>query len=310
MSKINTGLFVILGTLTTAPFTAMAGESFTWDNVTTDLSVGTLSGKTKERVYDPDTGHKDSQLNWRFKNAAVINGAVDWELLPSFSLGLAGWTTLGKRSGLMEDYDWENENQSSWTSKSYHPSTQLNHANQFDINLKSWLFNEPNGRLGIMTGYQQTRYSFDARGGSYNYNNGTITGNFPDGTKVIGYRQTYKTPYIGVIGLYRYQQWELGGSFKYSAWARTSDVDEHYLVDTTFKSHITRQKFYSLAVNGGYYLTNNAKLYVEGTWSRTTNKKGWGEYNDREEGIRDGAKNSAGIENYSLMASVGLRYTF
>ena len=48
-------------------------------------------------------------------------------------------------------------------------SRDLYYANEFDLNIKGWLLNEPNYRLGLMAGYQESRYSFTARGGSYIY---------------------------------------------------------------------------------------------------------------------------------------------
>lgn len=37
------------------------------DSVTTSLSVGVLNGKSRELVYDTDTGRKLSQLDWKIK---------------------------------------------------------------------------------------------------------------------------------------------------------------------------------------------------------------------------------------------------
>ncbi|HBN0878628.1 TPA: omptin family outer membrane protease, partial [Escherichia coli] len=74
---------------TTEPF------AFTPEKVSTELSLGTLSGKTKERVYDPENGgRKVSQLDWKYSNAAIIKGAINWDLLPRLSVGASGWTTL------------------------------------------------------------------------------------------------------------------------------------------------------------------------------------------------------------------------
>ncbi|STM21135.1 outer membrane protease [Escherichia coli] len=70
----------------------------------------------------------------------------------------------------MVDQDWmDSSNPGTWTDESRHPDTQLNYANEFDLNIKGWLLNEPNYRLGLMAGYQESRYSFTARGGSYIY---------------------------------------------------------------------------------------------------------------------------------------------
>lgn len=44
------------------------------DSVTTSLSVGVLNGKSRELVYDTDTGRKLSQLDWKIKNVATCRG--------------------------------------------------------------------------------------------------------------------------------------------------------------------------------------------------------------------------------------------
>ena len=60
--------------------------------LSTEINLGTLSGKTKERVYEPDEGgRKVSQLDWKYSNA------VNWEMNPWLSVGAAGWTTLNSR---------------------------------------------------------------------------------------------------------------------------------------------------------------------------------------------------------------------
>lgn len=79
---------------------ATAPGFFTPEKISTDISLGTLSGKTKERVYLPEEGgRKVSQLDWKYSNAAIIKGAIDWDLIPWVSVGAAGWTTLDSRGG-------------------------------------------------------------------------------------------------------------------------------------------------------------------------------------------------------------------
>lgn len=59
------------------------------------INLGTLSGKTKERLYESDEGgRKVSQLDWKFSNTAFLKGAVNWELFPWLSVGTAGWSIL------------------------------------------------------------------------------------------------------------------------------------------------------------------------------------------------------------------------
>ena len=288
---------------------------FTSRSFSGDIALGSLSGQTRERVYDPDSdGHKNSQLNWKYSNAAIIKGSLDWSLIPWLSIGASGWTTIASRGGYMDDTDWLDESKKSWTDQSRHPNTRLNYANEFDLNVKGWLLNEPTYGFGMMVGYQESRYSFKSSGGSFNYTDEKTglheIGTFPVGTTVIGYKQHFKMPYIGIVGHYRHERFEFGGSFKYSGWVRATDNDEHYLAATTFRANIKNQNYYSLAGNAGYYLTPNTKIYLEGAWNRATNKKGSLSANDYGTQEKNSADNSSGIENYSFMTTIGMKYSF
>lgn len=310
MRKINRVVMVLIGSNLIGSAYADDQYRASWEDVSVEVGMGMLSVTTKERVYDPNNNHKVSQLNWNAHNTPILRTMLEWRVIPELSLGLAGWSTVAKRGGVMDDYDWEDENQKGWTSKSHHPRSQLNRANQFDLSVKYWLLSNEDTRIGIVSGYQQTRYRFNAYGGQYNYDNGQNIGTLPDSLLGISYRQTFKTPYIGLLASYRYQRWEVGGEVKYSAWGRASDVDEHYLTDTTFWASVNKQKFAALSVNAGYYLTDHAKVYFEGTWGATFNQKGRLSYYDREEDIAGSLSRGAGIENTVLMGSVGLRYNF
>lgn len=289
---------------------------FTPEKISTDVSLGALAGKTKERVYAPEEGgRKISQLDWKYSNAAILKGSINWDLMPWISVGATGWTTLDGRGGNMIDQDWvDPENPRTWTDESRHPNTRLNYANEFDVNIKGWLLNEPDYRLGLMAGYQESRYSFNATGGTYIYSEDdgfrNEAGSFPDGEKGIAYKQRFKMPYIGLTGSYRYDDFEFGGALKYSGWVRASDNDEHYAKQITYRSTVKNQNYYSATVNAGYYVTPDAKVYVEGTWNRITNKKGDTSLYDRSNNTSEYCQNCAGIENYNFITTVGLKYTF
>nr|WP_261821375.1 omptin family outer membrane protease [Pragia fontium] len=309
MRKLN-----IIVPIITIPFafSALANSVyFTPEKISIGLSMGSLSGEAKERVYDPDEGgRKISQLNWKYKNAAIIKGNLEWDVMPWVSMGASGWTTLGSRSGHMNDYDWESPEQERWTDHSSHPNTKLNYANQFDVNLAGWILNEPNYRLGLIAGYQQSMFSWTAKGGSFNYENGTDIGEFEPGVSVIGYSQKFKLPYVGLTSRYRYEKYEVNGVFKFSNWGKATDNDEHYLRTTTFKEKVKNQKFYSFSADAGYYVTNNVKVLVEGSWSRMLNAKGDTSMNDYGEGEQGSEKDSAGIEHSNYMVTAGFKYMF
>ncbi|MEH4929756.1 omptin family outer membrane protease [Enterobacter cloacae] len=308
-------IILSLPILLTSQVNAMS-NLFIPDTINTDISFGTLSGNTKERVYFPEEGgRKASQLDWKYRNAAILKGAIDLELMPWLSVGVTGWTTLSSRGGYMIDQDWlDSKSPGTWTDESRHPNTRLNYANELDLNVKGWILNESDYRIGLMAGYQESRYSFTATGGTYIYSEDggfrNETGSLVDGEPVIGYKQRFKIPYVGMTGIYRYDNFEFGGKLKYSGWARTSDNDEHYSRETTFRSKVKSQNYYSVAINAGYYITPFAQAYVEGTWNRVSNKKGDTSLYDRSDNTSEYSKNGAGIENYNFITTAGLKYTF
>ncbi|WP_422777150.1 omptin family outer membrane protease [Pseudomonas mediterranea] len=306
--------FVIFATAATVALPVAADGTrhlYVNEKITLGINAGVLSGQTHERVYEPEEGgRKVSQLDWKYNNAAVIKGSLDWNVRPWVSLGASGWTTITDKSGYMNDDDWVDASQSQWTDRAVHPNTTLRYANEFDINLKGWLLNEPAYRLGVMAGYQERRFSFIAKGGSFSYNNGAYTGEFPADVTVTGYKQHFKTPYVGLVGSYRYKRFDMEGVFKYSRWASASDIDEHYLADKTFVGKTKHQQYYSLGGKLGYDMTANTNIFVESTWSRTRNKKGSLTVKNRSDNYRDSYVDSAGIESSSVMTTIGLKYVF
>ncbi|GAB3991597.1 hypothetical protein GCM10029978_120920 [Actinoallomurus acanthiterrae] len=92
----------------------------------------------------------------------------------------------------------------------------------------------------------------------------------------------------------------------------SSITDEDTVVKKriTYRSKVKDQNYYSVAVNAGYYVTPNAKVYVEGAWNRVTNKKGNTSLYDHNDNTSDYSKNGAGIENYNFITTAGLKYTF
>ncbi|EAW9501544.1 protease, partial [Salmonella enterica] len=153
-------------------------------------------------------------------------------------------------------------------------------------------------------------FSWTSKGGSYLYDNGTDTGSFLPGQSVIGYSQTFKLPWIGIAGTYRFRDFELNGLFKYSNQGKVTDNDEHYLRDTTFRDRATGQKFYSLSADAGYYITDKAKVFVDVAWSRMLNVKGDITENDYGENTKTRYKDSSGTEHSNYMVTGGIQYRF
>ncbi|WP_237387691.1 omptin family outer membrane protease [Xenorhabdus sp. Sc-CR9] len=140
-------------------------------------------------------------MNWKIKHTAIIKGELSWDALPYLTLNTRGWFASPSNSGKMDDYDWTNPNQSKWTHYSHHENTKLNSASEFDINLKGWILKQPNYKLGGVLGYQQTKFSWVAKGGRAIYQN--KSSEF-ENKPVITYKQEFSTPYMGLAGQHRY----------------------------------------------------------------------------------------------------------
>ncbi|PWW11444.1 omptin family outer membrane protease [Mangrovibacter plantisponsor] len=282
---------------------------FSPESVSVAASMGYLGGESHELVYDG--GRKVSQLDWKIKNAAIIKGDISWDAYSWLTLNARGWSTLASGSGHMDDYDWLNDNQSGWTDHSSHENTNLNYANEFDLNLKGWILRGETYKVGAIAGYQQTRFSWTAFGGDYNYDNGTNVGSFTPGERGIGYQQRFSMPYIGLVGQYRYQNFEVNGAFKFSGWVKSKDNDEHYMRDLTFRDNGGHSNYYGVAMDVGYYVTPNAKVFAEFAWNKYEEGKGGTEMIDRDTGTHDYFDgDAAGLKNKNYTATVGLQYRF
>ncbi|HBK4812868.1 TPA: omptin family outer membrane protease [Enterobacter asburiae] len=284
---------------------------FSPDSLAVSASAGMLSGKSHEMVYDEATGRKISQLDWKIKNVAILKGDITWDAYSFLTLNARGWTSLASGSGHMDDYDWMNEKQSSWTDHSSHPATNVNYANEYDLNVKGWILQGDNYKAGVTAGYQETRFSWTATGGTYNYDNGAYQGNFPAGERGIGYSQRFSMPYIGLAGQYRFNDFEFNALFRFSDWVRAHDNDEHYMRDLTFREKTTDSRYYGASVDAGYYVTPHAKVFAEFTYSSYEEGKGGTQIIDTNTGDSGSiGGDAAGISNHNYTITAGLQYRF
>ncbi|MGU3522923.1 omptin family outer membrane protease [Enterobacteriaceae bacterium C23F] len=305
----------------TVPFCASAspyisGEptQYQHDGLSLNASLGYLGGEAKEYVYDG--GKQLSRLDWKVKNSAIIKAEANYDLLSWLSLNARGWTTLASGSGHIDDYDWQDPNSSHYTDHSTSPAT-VNEANEYDLSLRFWALNQPAYKLGAIAGYQESRTSWTAHGGSYDYagtdandnydpNLPRQRGTFPAGQTVLGYRQIFKAPYIGLAGYYAFSQFELSGLLKYSHWVDATDHDVHYLTNTDSSTGNNNAEMWAGTVNAGYWVTPHAKLFTEAAYTFYPNKHG--DINQWDENGHEYGQGGGGIQSRAWSLSAGVQY--
>ncbi|ECD5489058.1 omptin family outer membrane protease [Salmonella enterica subsp. enterica serovar Brijbhumi] len=311
--KKSTVAIMMMATLsgTTYAESIQLKPDFSPEKFAVSFSAGTLGGKSQEMVYDADTGRKISQLDWKIQDVAILKGDISWDVLPFLMLNARGGTSLASGAGHMDDYDWMSYSQSEWTDHSSHPDTNVNYANEYDLNMKGWILCNETYKAGVTAGYQETRFSWTANGGVYNYDNGTNTGNFPSGERGIGYSQRLSMPYIGLAGQYRINDFEFNALFKFSDWVRAHDNDEHYMRDLTFREKTINSRYYGTSFDAGYYVTPNAKVFAEFTYSKYGEGKGGTQIINTQNGESTSTGgDTAGISNKNYTVTAGLQYRF
>ncbi|AJJ12157.1 coagulase/fibrinolysin [Yersinia rohdei] len=292
--------------------TAVASyQSNTNNNLTISTSLGLLNSDSKELVYlQEKNGHKLSQLDWKAENTPIIKADISWDFLSRLTLSAKGWSTLTSSDGAMDDYDWTDLKQAKWTHSSHHDKTNLNYANEIDLNAKFWFLKQENYRIAMMSGYQRYNNSWTAYGGKFNYDNGKNIFNGSDSIIGISYKQKFDMPYVGLAGSYRYRSFEFNTSVKYSQWVKATGTDEHHLRNTTFTDTSKNSCYYGVAIDAGYYITDNTKFLVEAGWNKYSEAKAGTQIFDRTTGVASSESRSAGISHQDKTISAGLQYKF
>jgi plasminogen activator len=306
--KKNAGALALLMACHTA---AANDHSTKIDNLTISTSLGLLNAESQEFVYQPENNtHKLSQLDWKVTNAPIIKMGISWDALSRLTLTARGWSTLTSADGTMDDYDWLTPKQTKWSHWSHHDKTNLNYANEIDLNAKFWFLKQDNYRIGVMSGYQRSNNSWTAYGGNYNYNNGSDIGKFSDDKAIIGYKQKFDMSYFGLAGNYRYQNFELNTLLKYSRRVNTYGNDEHYDTKTSYRDSSKNSHYYGVIVDAGYYVTKNTRLFVEALWSQYSEGKGGSQMLNRTTGTSTHTPDGAGIAHQNQSIALGLQYAF
>lgn len=276
------------------------------DKFSINGALGYLGGESNEYAYD-ETGYMLSHLTWKIKDATIVKGEINLDLLPWFTANANGWMTTDISNAQMDDYDWLNPNQTRWTHWSHHPDTDLSVANNLDVNVRAWFLQNQHYKLGATLGYQEESFAYSAKGGCYQYDNGLFNGCFPSNETMIDYQQTFDATYWGLTGKYLFDKIELNATVKYSPWVDATSIDDHYARNLTFTDQSTSSTFSSLTLAAGYHFSPSTQLFLEASYNQFANSKADILLDDHFTGIYF-IKNSGGLSNNNYVLAVGAKY--
>ena len=282
-------------------------------SVEMSLGAGLLNGQSQEKVYD--LGDKVSQLNWDIEQVPTLHLGLALHPLEWLTLDARGWTRMSGGNSHMQDYDWEGGSDS-WAHFSDHPDTRLKRAWQADVSATAWAIKRKDIAVGALAGYQHTRFDWQSRGGSYIYSSRygyrDERGDFPAHEKAISYQQTFATPYLGLVGLYRVRNWSLETRFKYSQWVKARDFDTHHMRKTTFAGNNgDKGRMHSVAAAVSY--TFNPQLSIKAGLEHQVyaEAKGYANIHEVDKGRRSRTEHgSSSQSSRTTMSSLALAYQF
>jgi plasminogen activator len=287
-----------------------ADENTSWhqDKLVITPSIGMLSSNTGEYVYEND--QKLSQLDWRVSNVPVLKLSLDYTLDFQRAIYARLWTTLHKKTGSMNDYDWLDAYQSKWTDWSRHTNVPLNKAYEIDAGMSMSLYDTPQWKHDALVGLQLSRYHWSSYGGQYWYDNGDNIGSFPANEHGIDYIQKLTALYVGVATRYTHQKWSVHATLKGSPFARINDYDEHLLRDLYFQGTIKNMWYLGSNISVMYAITPRLQLTMDFAYSIFFEGRGDTEILDRSTGTTEYSQDSAAASNISRLLTFGVRYSF
>lgn len=282
-----------------------------FNNFSTHISIGTISGTANEYVYFPQENHTTSQLIWDIDSLQMLNVGfqLDFDIV---KLNTDMSFALSDGDSYLVDYDWLVQGLDDWTDKSEHPDTIVTDAKIFDIYAEVDIYHiNKDTTLTLLLGYRHESYTWEARGGSFIYSFDSFrdtSGTFKDGLLGITYEQTWSVPYVGMKIDSKINNITLHAQVRYSPFASGEMTDVHHLRNLTTVDTFDETTMTGVNVGLKYSLTPHYTLGVDYSYLNYKNSVGDSVWS--ENGQVDYLKNYAGADLKTSMLSVSLEYKF
>ena len=278
-------------------------------------SLGVVNGMAKEHVYDYDTGSRRqlSRLDWEIKNVAMagFNGSV--RLLDKLTVNGGWWTALTEGSGEMEDYDWLDYGSPDWTHYSL-SEVDVTEGYIFDLNVAWDLWSQKDMTVRAQAGYKQTGWTWEDRGVYLLYPEYGYVPQDLGGDNMINYEQEFRMPYLGASGDWQLGNFTVSGYANWSPLVSAEDWDQHVARTLNFHETFDGGDMYGLGLEGRYAFTRGffkgAFMTAALDYQLVDLIIGDMEVEDYSTGETGGDEDTAGIENDTLVLSLGLGVNF
>jgi plasminogen activator len=278
--------------------------------VSGSISIGYVTGESKEFVYSSSTGNKLSELDWQISDVLMMGLGASIKPLSWLRFNGTVWFKLNDGDGSMNDYDWllTDYGYNKWTNWS-HSDTSLTKGILYDINAEITFlrFNEASV-YGIL-GYKHDNWKWEAKGGTYDYWIWGESGNLPNGTGIT-YEQTYSVPYLGIGFHANFDPVTLSGRIFGSTFVKSSEKDHHVLRSMYYTENYSSQKMYGIDLACTYNFTEHLAATAAVQHQEYFVKKGDEHGLDLTTGERYTWDNGAGMSNEMTMFSLSFLYTY
>ncbi len=295
-----------------------AGVTQVSEKVSVEVYSGYLRGQSLEIVYNPSTGHKESELTWSIDNAWAVGGTLALRPVDWLTLKVGGWIPV-RSSNTMDDYDWDYAGRSDWSDWSHHPYTKMNRAHMINAGVAARvakfgptsLFDR--AQLEVVAGYRWFYVNWTAYGGSYIYSSKPgwrdVTGSDSDSVAVIAYEQWIETPYVGLGGSMSINRWSFSGELTGSLWGRASDRDDHYQRTLLYESKFKNMPMLAGEFSAGYALTDRISLFGSFVYQKYFEAQGsTSAINYSTSEVQYASGDAAGMDHYSMLLNLGLKW--
>lgn len=284
---------------------------------TFSAGLGVLSGQADEYVYDPATGEKISELNWKIVYSPTFNFGGAYKV--NSDLSFYGNAVIGLNGdNYMDDYDWLHADfglpaSVGWTDHSWHDDTVLDHYFSIDAGAKIDFYKQNATTFSIMGGGRYTDVQWSAYGGCFLYSTKTFhdtSGCFPADEAEIRYRQMLPAAYLGLSWQHQADQWDYSLGILAGLSFNTLDNDNHW-GSAFFVDYGSVAPYVGLRGNLSYAIGENSDVFIKGEFDRYFESKGPTDVTDTNTGaFAHVGGNASGMALGTVNVSVGLSYQF